>query len=155
VINNTVTPAIQTIKKKDAETQTEDIFFKSHWTYFQAKNYTILSSKNISSKLTLASQYQSEKKYQLNLLNNSRTKSYSLEKKGVLISSNLNNNPTSSPPQVQNDINVDSSTTAKINSQNTQGYKIPNVLNKINSLNSLNSFNSVYKSIKNFSSIGK
>lgn len=35
----------KTKKKKDSETQTEEIFFKMHWSYFHNKGYTTLSAK--------------------------------------------------------------------------------------------------------------
>jgi hypothetical protein len=91
IINNQITPPVP--KKKDAETQTEDIFFKSHWTYFQSKNYTILSCK-VNTKLSATNQLPGDKKYQMP--SSTKLKNYSTEKKPIFnnssISSSMNLN---------------------------------------------------------------
>jgi len=165
VINNTISPSINSVRKKDAETQTEEIFFKSHWTYFQAKNYCVLSAKgsNTNNKLVMTTNYNTRGSGGFsglsglisnsnNHYSNSKTKSYSLEKRGLYTngsnsgSGNIQeNNDYVSTSAINSNLN-----NSKINFSNAFGK---NIINKINSMNSLGN---MYKSsIKRISSEGK
>ncbi len=56
--SSTSNPVVNRLsKRKDAETQTEEEFFKAHWTFFQNK-YTILSAK-ISKSVVLSTNFKS------------------------------------------------------------------------------------------------
>ncbi len=175
VINNTVSPVSNPIRKKDAETQTEDVFFKSHWTYFQAKNYTVLSAKTSNSnKLVMSTIINSRVNGfsgmsgllsnnnlninpNSNLHSNSKTKSYSLDKRAGYSITNSNGNVASGSNQENTDYLPNSNASNnfannKINFANAIGGNKTNLINKINSMGNLND---IYKnSIKRLSSGG-
>jgi hypothetical protein len=164
VINNTISPSINTVRKKDAETQTEEIFFKSHWTYFQAKNYSVLSAKSSSTnnKVVMSNNFNTRASGGFsslsglisnnNLYSNSKTKSYSLEKRGL-----YSNGSNSGSGNLQ-EINDYVSTSAVNSTLNNSKINFSNALGKniINKINSMNNLGNLYKSsIKSLSSGGK
>lgn len=137
IINNQITPP--TPKKKDAETQTEDIFFKSHWTYFQSKNYTILTCK-VNNKLSASNQNQVDKKYPINNSNN-KLKNYSTDKRPPI----FNNNTLSSSMNLigsnQYMGGIDSTEIAQTKLNQLMNNRVSSSSNKMSNLT-----NNVYKS---------
>jgi hypothetical protein len=101
-------------RKRDAETQTEEIFFKLPWTYFKAKNYNVLGAK--ATNKDLPKSFSSEK----------RTVGYSFYK----------NITANNPKQIVNDSSVNfMSSNKEINFSNRNKSMLPkNYNNPINQI---------------------